>query len=209
MTRTQAAYSRPTGTSAAEHLVKKSRFVAQAGPARDRAEAMAFIGACAAEHPGARHTCYAFIAGNPHGEPDMGSSDDGEPSGTAGRPILGVLEHHGVGDVVAVVIRYFGGVKLGAGGLVRAYSTSAQQAVEGLPLETWEPVRPLRLAFDFSHESRVRRVAEQQAVALGEPRYGRQVAMEATPVASQADALIDALVEATHGDIRIESVSVD
>lgn len=198
-------YERPSAPASAEHLVKKSRFVASAAPARDRAAAMTFIQECAAEHPDARHVCYGFIAGNPYEQPEMGSSDDGEPAGTAGRPILGVLDHSGLGDVVAVVVRYFGGVKLGAGGLVRAYSTAAQQAVERLPRQTWEPTRRLHLSFDFALESRVRRLADEHGASLGDPQYGGRVSLEAKARASAVDGFTRALVEATQGRIEIEA----
>ncbi|MCX7792579.1 MAG: YigZ family protein, partial [Chloroflexaceae bacterium] len=113
-------YPIPAGRARAELLVLNSRFVATAGPAPDVEAAKAFIAAIRQELPGASHHCYAFLAG--HGASVIaGMSDDGEPAGTAGRPMLAVLRGSGLGDVVVVVTRYFGGALLGTGGLVRAY----------------------------------------------------------------------------------------
>ncbi|WP_418276874.1 IMPACT family protein [Isoptericola jiangsuensis] len=111
-----------------EIVVKRSRFLASVVPARSSAEAEAVVAARRREHWGARHHCVAVVLG-PHGEARR-SSDDGEPSGTAGTPMLDVLRHRDVTDVVAVVTRYFGGVLLGTGGLVRAYAGAVAGALD-------------------------------------------------------------------------------
>lgn len=206
---TRSIYKRPSDSVLAEHVVRKSRFIALVGPAETRAEAMRFVSDCAADYPDARHVCHAFIAGNPRSGPEVGSSDDGEPAGTAGRPILGVLEHNALGDVVAVVIRYFGGVKLGAGGLVRAYSTAVRQALDSLPLEVREPVRPLRLGFDFEFENRVRHLAGERGIKLDAPVYGRRVEMHAEPEASLAEEFVETLNAASSGNIEVTWISED
>ncbi len=120
----------------AEHEVKKSRFIAFAYPAASREEALAHLDETKRLFPDARHHCWAYLVGNPYSPQAVAMSDDGEPSGTAGKPILNVLEHKEVGDVMLIVVRYFGGVKLGAGGLVRAYSAAAEQVMSVLPLCT-------------------------------------------------------------------------
>ncbi|NBR98544.1 MAG: YigZ family protein, partial [Betaproteobacteria bacterium] len=101
----------------AELLIKKSRFVACVQPCASREDAVAVVAALWREHPGASHVCWALMAGG-----QSAAVDDGEPGGTAGRPMLEVLRHQALEDVLATVVRYFGGVRLGAGGLVRAYT---------------------------------------------------------------------------------------
>ncbi|WP_247660868.1 IMPACT family protein [Ideonella alba] len=103
------------GPARAEQLIRKSRFIGCVQPVANRAEALAVVAALRAEHPGAAHVCWALMAGG-----QSAAVDDGEPSGTAGRPMLEVLRHQDLDGVLATVVRYFGGVKLGAGGLVRA-----------------------------------------------------------------------------------------
>ncbi|CAM4043308.1 YigZ family protein [Shewanella aquimarina] len=101
------------------------------------------------EYPGANHYCYAFIAGAPGNNVAIGSSDDGEPSGSAGRPMLASLQGAGIGEVGAVVVRYFGGTKLGVGGLVRAYSSGVKQGLAQLETEVKQIRYPGRLACDY------------------------------------------------------------
>lgn len=109
-----------------ELLIKKSRFIGCVQRVDGRAQAQAIVEALWREHPGARHVCWALLAGG-----QSAAVDDGEPSGTAGRPMLEVLRHQALEGVLATVVRYFGGVKLGAGGLVRAYTDCVAQALAG------------------------------------------------------------------------------
>ena len=107
--------------------IKKSRFLTFISPANGKASAMQFLADIKALHKEARHHCWAYIGGGPKDSVNMGCSDDGEPKGTAGKPMLAVLQGTDVGEMVAVVVRYSGGIKLGTGGLVRAYSNGLQQ----------------------------------------------------------------------------------
>ena len=118
-----------------ELLIRKSRFIACVQPIGDRAGAVAVVSALRAQHPGAAHVCWALLAGG-----QSAAVDDGEPGGTAGRPMMDVLRHQDLDGVLATVVRYFGGVKLGAGGLLRAYTDAVAQALLGvqqhlLPIE--------------------------------------------------------------------------
>lgn len=121
----------------AEHRVReeiaRSRFVTTLAPAASVDEAQAFVARLRGEFPDATHNCWAYVVGPPGSTGRVGMSDDGEPHGTAGRPMLTALLHSGVGDVAAVVTRYYGGTKLGTGGLVRAYGGCVQHALETLP----------------------------------------------------------------------------
>ncbi|MCP1726231.1 putative YigZ family protein [Natronospira proteinivora] len=195
-------YQYPDGEVARELEVKRSRFIALIGPAASRGEAMTFVERCQSRYPDARHVCWAFVAGNPAGGAEMGSNDAGEPAGTAGRPMLSVLEHKGLGDVVAVVIRYFGGIKLGAGGLVRAYSAAVQQALDGLPLAWREPMIERLLKFDFEFESLVRRLVPAYGGHLEAPDYAQQVTAALQIREVDWPALEDALREASRARIQ-------
>lgn len=140
----------------AELEIRKSRFIAHALPVADRAAALDVIQRLRAEHPTATHVCWALLAGG-----QSGMSDDGEPSGTAGRPILEVLRHHDLDGVLAAVVRYYGGVKLGAGGLVRAYTDAIAAAL--LTAQRVERIEHARLTVEvgYADEARIRRWVEQ------------------------------------------------
>lgn len=140
-----------------EDVVRRSRFIVSIARVSSTEEAKAFIERIRAEHPTATHNCWAFNAGAPEDTAQVGASDDGEPQGTAGRPMLTVLLHSGVGEIVAVVTRYFGGTLLGTGGLVRAYQGSVKQGLDSLPVVLREDmqrfvvsIEPYQVS-DFQH----------------------------------------------------------
>ncbi|MDQ2069369.1 YigZ family protein [Natronospira bacteriovora] len=199
----QSPYQHPDGRIERELEVKRSRFITRIGHADSRQAAMDFIADCQRDYPDARHVCWAFVAGNPAGGAEMGCNDAGEPAGTAGKPMLSVLEHKNLGDVVAVVIRYFGGIKLGAGGLVRAYGAAVQAALDGLPLVWRRPTTNLELIFGFEHEDLVRRLAAAENAELGDPVYGQQVRLPLTLVDDRVEAFSRQLTEQSRGQIRI------
>ncbi|QNQ90536.1 YigZ family protein [Corynebacterium poyangense] len=116
-----------------EWEVQRSRFICVIGRIQSEKEARQFIDTVRREYPDARHHCHAFIVHSTDAQPRAYSSDDGEPAGTAGRPMLDVLQGSGLQDVVVVVVRYFGGIKLGTGGLVKAYSHSVTLGLELVP----------------------------------------------------------------------------
>jgi len=115
-------YSIPLRVHRVEESILRSRFITSVAHAPDAAAAHAFVQSIREEFPDATHHCWAFVAGPPASTTHIGMSDDGEPGGTAGRPMLTALLHGGAGEIVAVCTRYYGGVKLGTGGLSRAYS---------------------------------------------------------------------------------------
>lgn len=139
-----------------EILVKKSRFIARAAFAADREQALQWLAQAKADYPDARHHCWAYLLGPPQAPRSQAFADDGEPGGTAGKPILNILQHKQVGDLMLVVIRYFGGIKLGAGGLVRAYSQAAQAAVEQLSCRLLQPQQQLSICCSFAQEQYLR-----------------------------------------------------
>lgn len=107
-------------------------------------------------YPDARHHCWAYLLGNPACATNAGMGDDGEPSGTAGKPILNVLQHKDVGDVMIIVVRYFGGIKLGAGGLTRAYSQAAQSVMTELPIKQHIHYQAVDIFCDYAQEQLIR-----------------------------------------------------
>ena len=141
----------------AEETVRRSRFIVTMARVSSPEEAKAFIDRIREEHAGATHNCWAYNAGAPGDTAQVGASDDGEPKGTAGRPMLTALLHSDVGEVAAVVTRYFGGILLGTGGLVRAYQGSVKLGLEGLPVTLREDMRRFVVSIephqvsDFQH----------------------------------------------------------
>jgi uncharacterized YigZ family protein len=127
-------YPIPAHQVRAEEILLRSRFITTLAPVPTLDAARAFVAAVRAEFTDATHNCWAYVVGAPGSTAQIGMSDDGEPAGTAGKPMLNVLLGSGVGDVAAVVTRYFGGAKLGSGGLVRAYSGGVKTALQQLPL---------------------------------------------------------------------------
>jgi uncharacterized YigZ family protein len=163
-----AAYAAPGDPSRAEIREKGSRFLAVIGPAVDEAAARSALAALEREHPDATHHCWAWRLGSP---PRERSSDAGEPAGTAGVPMLQVLRGAGLSDVVAVVVRWFGGTKLGKGGLARAYAAAVREALETLPVVAREPTA--RLAFEVAYEKvgAVKRLLRPPEVELESEDY--------------------------------------
>lgn len=179
-----------------ELLIKKSRFIACVQPVRDRNEAQRHVARLWAEHPLATHVCWALLAGG-----HSAAVDDGEPSGTAGRPMLDVLRHQNLEGVLATVVRYYGGVNLGAGGLVRAYTNSVAQAL--LQAQKVEIVRwmSLRCAVPYALEGRVRREMDQVGAKLQQIVHGERVEFSFSLPEDTAQQWVTDLSEAAAGRI--------
>jgi uncharacterized YigZ family protein len=177
-----------------ELIIKKSRFIACVQPMADRAGAQKVVAQLRAEHPGAAHVCWALLAGG-----QSAAVDDGEPSGTAGRPMLDVLRHQDLEGVLATVVRYFGGVKLGAGGLVRAYTDSVAQALLKAEKIAIIRQRSLRCALPYPLEGLVRRELELAGATLEQVEHGEEVVLSFSLPADKADALTARLNEAGSG----------
>lgn len=170
-------YPIPAGRHRVEDVVRRSRFITTISRARTRAEAGAFIEGVSAEFPDATHNCWAFVAGPPGSTAVVGMSDDGEPHGTAGRPMLETLLHSGVGEVVAVVTRYFGGVKLGKGGLGRAYAGGVSHALEGMRRGERVERRLHRVVCDYAARDPILRLARDLEVELLDETYAMNVTL--------------------------------
>ncbi len=166
----------PAGEAQSEWVVEKSRFIAWAAPAFNVDQAREFIGRIRQEYPDASHHVPLFIIGHGAGV-TMHCSDDGEPSGTAGRPALAVLQGSGLGDVVVVVTRYFGGIKLGTGGLVRAYSDAVRELLKVLPRAQKVATTQIMLAIPYSLLERVRLLAVEFEGSIDQEEFTEEVTM--------------------------------
>ena len=171
------SYPTPAEFCQFELEIKKSRFIACAQKVINRDEAMAFLAQTRAQYQDARHHCWAYQIGHPKSPSNAAMSDDGEPSGTAGKPILHVLQHKGVGDVMVIVIRYFGGIKLGAGGLVRAYSNACEKVMSQLLIEQAVIEQEFTFEIDFAKEQLVRHWLSGHQGRVVAITYGQNVKM--------------------------------
>lgn len=171
-------YPIPAEQSVAEIEIKKSRFISYARHIHNREQGMDWLDHLKSEYPDARHHCWAYLLGNPACAVNAGMGDDGEPSGTAGKPILNVLQHKGIGDIMIIVVRYFGGVKLGAGGLTRAYGQAAQAVMEVLPIQQQVDMVSLNLSCDFSQEQGVRHQLHLVEGLIEQVEYAQQVVIQ-------------------------------
>ncbi|SEF22838.1 YigZ family protein [Variovorax sp. NFACC27] len=179
-----------------ELVIKKSRFIGCVQPVADRAAALAVVASLRAEHPAAAHVCWALMAGG-----QSAANDDGEPGGTAGRPMLEVLRHQQVEGALATVVRYFGGVKLGAGGLVRAYTDAVAQALLGATLVPLLRQRSLRCSVPYALEGLVRRELAAAGAVLEAVEHGDDVAFAFSLPEPDADAFIARLGDAAQGRV--------
>lgn len=185
-------------TSPAHHelVIKKSRFIACIEPVAGREEAQARVAALKAEHPDAAHVCWALLAGG-----QSAAHDDGEPSGTAGRPMLEVLRHQHLEGVMASVVRYFGGVKLGAGGLVRAYTDAVAQALlkaEKVPLIS---KTTLVCTVPYALEGMVRREVDLAKAQLLKVEHSSGVCLTFSLPQSEAESMVVRLNDLGHGQL--------
>lgn len=162
----------------------------------DRASAQVVVDALRREHPGAAHVCWALLAGG-----QSAAVDDGEPGGTAGRPMLDVLRHQDLEGVLATVVRYFGGVKLGAGGLVRAYTDAVAQALLTADKVALQRMQRLRCAVPYALEGLVRREAEAAGAELLQVEHGSLVQLDLRLPEPQAEAFVARLNDGGQGRV--------
>lgn len=188
-----------------ELTLKRSRFITNVGCVHDKPSAKAFIQSVRTNFPDANHHCWAMIAGQPDDDYLQDQSDDGEPRGTAGKPMLNVLQHSQLGNTVVVVTRYFGGIKLGAGGLVRAYTQSTSSAIEQLVTsetyitQSWVINVPYALLDSLQHR------LTGTNIRIGKKEFHHQITVELHVPESAKDKLAGLLAELGNGSISIES----
>lgn len=179
-----------------ELIVKKSRFIGCVQPMPDRASAQAHVDALWKQHPGAAHICWALLAGG-----QSAAVDDGEPGGTAGRPMLDVLRHQDLEGVLATVVRYFGGVKLGAGGLVRAYTDTVAQALLTATKVPLQRMTHLQCLVPYALEGLLRREIDAAHAELLEVQHGQLVTLHLRLPAAQAAAFVQRINDQGQGRV--------
>jgi uncharacterized YigZ family protein len=195
----------PAGYGEAEYLDKKSRFIGQVSPASTEAEAVAFVRNVREKHPDATHNVWAYSLR----DGSMRWSDDGEPGGTAGQPVLNVFRSAAVCDFCCVVTRYFGGILLGSGGLVRAYSKSASLALEAAGLARIREWKVFRIGCGYPQYERIRRLLSDFGAQDAEAGFGGTVEISALVPAEDAARFGFLLADVTAGGAScIEAGSV-
>lgn len=196
-------YPIPRGVTRVEDDVKKSRFIATIAHAPSADEARAFIQSIRDEFPDATHHCFAWVVGAPGSTRENGSGDDGEPGGTAGRPMLTALLASGVGDVAVVVTRYFGGIKLGRGGLVRAYSGAVVHACREMARAEHVPAVVLTVTVPYAAVDGARRALVAHGARIESEEFGADATFTAAVPEHRRDALESALRDATSGAAKL------
>jgi len=195
-------YAVPAQTTRTEQVVVNSRFIATAGRASTVEDAKAFIQGVRDEMPDATHHVYAFKVGY-GGSLTEGMSDDGEPSGTAGPPVLAVLRGAEIGDIAVVVTRYFGGTKLGTGGLVRAYGGAAKEVLAALPVTMKIAKADVGMSVSYSAYERLKLLLAAHQAEITHEEFAADVTVFARLPADQLPALAGALRNLTAGQSEL------
>ena len=198
-------YLIPAKEGTSEYIEKKSRFLGLIVPVTTEAEARAQLDAVKKREYDARHNCWAYILHS--GQKRY--SDDGEPQGTAGQPILNVLEREGVQDVLCVVTRYFGGILLGAGGLCRAYTKAAKDALDDAGISELRPWSVLRLDCPYALFERVKLELEKRGGVVTNSEYGAQIALTAALPEPGEAVFAKALQELSAGSLVPEKTGTE
>ncbi len=170
-----SAYMVPSEPSNAQYEVKRSRFLTEIRPITSMAQMKEFIREKRELHPKANHNCWAVIYGAPSDSNSYGFSDDGEPNGCAGKPMFTILQYSGTGHIGMVVTRYFGGIKLGTGGMVKAYTEAAKAGLEATDLIDYSPMKTLKVMLPYSQEPHLRYLMEQAGLNSAEFHYDHAV----------------------------------
>ena len=190
-----------------EYEEKKSRFLGKAVHIESEEEAAAFIAGIRKQYYDARHNCYAWVLGE--GSERKKSSDDGEPSGTAGQPILRVIEGSGCTNVLVIVTRYFGGTLLGTGGLVRAYTQAARAALEDAQKARMCLCRKLAVTVEYGALDRLMYALRRDGIEPQETEYGAKVTLHLIIEEKQGDTVENMITALTSGDAEILTEAKD
>ncbi len=186
-----------------EEDIKKSRFITSIGRADSKEKAKFFIDKIRAEFPDATHNCWAFAVGAPKDTAHVGQSDDGEPHGTAGKPMLNMLLHGEVGECVAVVTRYYGGIKLGPGGLVRAYQGGVALAFDSLPVIKKILYSTFRISCEYAHINKVHHLVPQFEATIVAEEFDEKICYTFSLPAHKQHELEQALLNVGNGKIFV------
>jgi uncharacterized YigZ family protein len=198
-------YPIPARTHRVEEVIQKSRFITAGAHAPNPEAAKAFLASMREEFPDATHHCWAYAAGPPGSTTSVGMSDDGEPHGTAGRPMLNTLLHGGVGEIVVVCVRYYGGTKLGTGGLTRAYSGGVKLLLESLPTVARIARIRLQILVDYDAVDGLKRLLEELEAIVESTEYGERVTYGVSLPTEHVRSLTEAVGGLTQGRGRVSS----
>ncbi|NBC30396.1 MAG: DUF1949 domain-containing protein [Spirochaetes bacterium] len=193
----------PTNRTEASLRIKNSRFIGVLLPVSSREGVDATLEELRSEHPGATHVVHAFSLGPPKSRL-FGQSDDGEPKGTAGRPVLAVLDGRGVTNALLAVVRYFGGTKLGTGGLVRAYGQTAAAVLDEARLEELRRVCTATVSVDYTSYEAVREAAVNAGARVSGEYYGTSVTLCLTIPEAAQESILGAVRDASRGGAELE-----
>ena len=185
-----------------EKIIEKSRFLTYCAHVESEEEAKAFVAEIRKAHSLATHVCYAFISDKTGNLQRF--SDDGEPQGTAGVPILEVLKAKKLFETAVAVVRYFGGIKLGAGGLVRAYSSSAAENLDGADIRVLEMCKEYLIEVDYTGIDGIQKFLSTHPCSLLSTDYGEKVLFTVAVKKAEADAFCEELVDYMQGRVKIE-----
>jgi uncharacterized YigZ family protein len=200
-----AGYPVPADTHRVTDVVRRSRFVTTAARASTEEAARAFVESVRRELPDATHHCWAFVAGPPGSTSHVGMSDAGEPHGTAGRPMLTALLHGGVGEIVVVCSRWFGGVKLGTGGLARAYAECVNHVLSSVPTIELVERKKVSVTVAYADVDGLRSLADRHGALVEEEIYGSSVLYRLAVPVSALERFRAGVAELTQGRARVES----
>jgi uncharacterized YigZ family protein len=193
----------PTASRTCELVIKRSRFIARAQPLSAPAQVRELVRREREEHPGCTHVVHAFITGDANSQVH-GSSDDGEPKGTAGRPVLEVLKGSGFTNVLLTVVRYYGGTNLGTGGLVRAYGDSAKEVLAGLPGRPLVRETLFRITLPYPLYQKVRDYLAAHQGAVRSEGFDTEIHLEGVIPETLRDGLDRFLADLSSGKVRLQ-----
>ena len=201
-----ARYPIPARIHRVEETIQRSRFVTTAAHAPDADAAHSFVQRIREEFPDATHNCWAFQVGPPGCTTHIGMSDDGEPHGTAGKPMLTTLLHSGVGEIVAVCTRYYGGVKLGTGGLSRAYSGGVKLVLEDLPTEERVDRVAVEVVVGYADVDGLQRLMAEMDVLVEDEAYGADVRYRGAVPVADLEVFSERVADLTRGEGQVREV---
>jgi uncharacterized YigZ family protein len=197
-----AVYSSPLKSISVTFTERKSEFIGHVKPVGSEREALDFLEEIRARHRKASHNCYAYILRGGVSR----HSDDGEPSGTAGVPILDVLQKAGLVDVICVVTRYFGGIMLGAGGLVRAYSKTASLAAAEAGIKTFSPARRIKATLEYPLYSKVERLFTREGLQVESRDFNENVTLTLVVLEEIAEKFTAELIDSCNSSVVVEFI---
>ncbi|MBO6263887.1 MAG: YigZ family protein [Clostridia bacterium] len=202
----EKAFMRAAKTAEKQIIIERSRFIGKVFTVKTEDEAREYINSVKKEHPFATHNCYAYVA-------ERGAiarfSDDGEPQGTAGMPMLEVLKNRGLSDTLVVITRYFGGIKLGAGGLVRAYSSTAAAALDEAGVEELRPSNVIKVVVAYDKYSAFLKFCEKRTIITTDTAYGENVEITVAVPTEDAAEFKEKLTDFMAGKVEIIDLSAD